>query len=36
MEHVFNQLEREIYGTTLNKPKWFKKEFSLHLMEFKV
>jgi len=35
-ERVTIQLEREIYGITLNKPKRFKKEFSIHTIEFEA
>jgi len=34
MERVTNQLEREIYGITLNEQKWFKTEFSIRMIEF--
>jgi len=33
-EHVTNQLERGIYGITLNEQKRFKKEFSIPITEF--
>jgi hypothetical protein len=36
MERVTNQLEREIYGITLNAQKWFKMEFSSRLIEFET
>ena len=36
MEHVTIQLEREIYGITLNEQKRFKKEFSIHIIEFEA
>jgi len=35
-EQVTHQLEREIYGITLNEQKRFKKEFSIHLIEFEA
>jgi hypothetical protein len=35
-ERVTNQLEREIYGITLNDQKQFKTEFSIHLIEFEA
>jgi len=35
-ERVTNQLEREIYCTTLNEQKRFKKNFSIHLIEFEA
>jgi len=34
--HVTNQLEREIYGITLNEQKWLEKEFSIRLLEFEA
>jgi len=36
MERVTNQLEREIYGITLNEQKRVKREFSIRLIEFKA
>jgi len=36
MERIINRLEREVYGITLNEQKWFKKEFSIHLIEFEA
>ena len=36
MERVTIQLEREIYGITSNEQKRFKKEFSIHLIEFEA
>jgi hypothetical protein len=33
-EQAANQLEREIYGITLNEQKGFKKAFSICLIEF--
>ena len=36
MERVTNQLEREIYGITSTEQKWFKKEFSIRLIEFEA
>jgi len=36
MEQVTNQLEREIYGITSNEQKWFRKEFSIRLIEFEA
>jgi len=35
-ERVTNQLEREIYGITSNEQMRFKKEFSLHFIEFEA
>jgi hypothetical protein len=35
IEHITIQLEREIYGITLNEQKLFKKEFSIRMIEFK-
>ena len=35
-ERVTYQLEREIYGITLNEQIWFKKEFSLRLIEYQA
>jgi len=36
MACVTNQLEREIYGITSNEQMWFKKEFSIHMIEFEA
>jgi len=35
-EHVTNQVEREIYGITLNEQKQFKTELSIRLIEFEA
>jgi len=34
MDGVVKQLKREIYGITCNEQMWFKKEFSIHLIQF--
>jgi len=36
MERITNQLERVIYGITLNEQKRIKKECSIHLIEFEA
>jgi hypothetical protein len=36
MDRIVSQLEREIYGTTSNEQMWFKKEFSICLIEFEA
>jgi len=33
---IVSQLEREIYGITLNEQMWFKKEFSIHFIKFEA
>jgi hypothetical protein len=35
-EHVTIQLETEIYGITSNEQTWFKKHFSIRLIEFEA
>ena len=33
-DHIVSQLEREIYGITLNEQMWFKRELSIRLVKF--